>query len=468
MRPRPRSVLACALFAAAPLVAQNCAQTSVGLVPLTDLGAGTYLGFGGGLYPGGANTPPAAHAAAGAAFAAAVLPRLPDGSPAAPGDPAGRVVLASLGMSNATQEFSTFVPVSHGDVLRRARTTVVDAAQGGINAALMADANHPYWNFVSGRLAAAGVTELQVQAVWLKNAHAQPTLPFPAHALALKSDLAAIVRNAKAKFPNLRLAYLSSRAYGGYATGALNPEPYAYESGFAVKWLIEDQLAGDPGLNFDPSAGPVSAPWIGWGPYLWADGLNARSDGLFYECRDFAADGVHPDVLGRFKVAGMLDAFFRNAPTTAPWYVATVPHAVPAGIFLYGESTPGVNGPPILAATGGPELGTVFNGLGVVNGPPFSVGAVFLAGAYDDLALSGASVHVNLGTLLSPSPALFSTFATNGAGFGGWSVSIPNDPVLMGLALYAQVAVADPASPALPELGGVALTRGVRLTFGTP
>lgn len=37
---------------------------------------------------------------------------------------------------------------------------------------------------------------------------------------------------------------MSSRTYGGYATTELNPEPYAYQSGFSVKWLVQDQLEG--------------------------------------------------------------------------------------------------------------------------------------------------------------------------------------------------------------------------------
>jgi hypothetical protein len=44
---------------------ENPPRESTGLIPLPDLGAGKYKGEEGGLYPGGRNTPPAAHAAAG-------------------------------------------------------------------------------------------------------------------------------------------------------------------------------------------------------------------------------------------------------------------------------------------------------------------------------------------------------------------------------------------------------------------
>ena len=44
-------------------------------------------------------------------------------------------------------------------------------------------------------------------------------------------------------------------------TTGLNPEPYAFESAFAVRWLIGRQLDGKEGLNFDAAKGPVRAPW---------------------------------------------------------------------------------------------------------------------------------------------------------------------------------------------------------------
>ena len=97
----------------------------------------------------------------------------------------------------------------------------------------------------------------------------------------------------------------------------MNPEPYAYESGFSVRWTIEDQLSG--ALEYD-GASP-SSPWISWGPYLWADGTTPRSDGLTWSCSDFGSDGTHPSDAGRRKVAELLLSFFRSDATAREWYL---------------------------------------------------------------------------------------------------------------------------------------------------
>ena len=296
--------------------AQNCANTSVGFTPLNDLGAGTYLGFQGGLYPGGSNAVPAAHLAKGLSEVSQVVPRNAAGAP----DPTGAIVFISIGMSNARQEFEQFVTLSDADPLRAPEVTVLNLAQGGMAAEDMDSPSDGYWVGVQNQLANQGLTPQQVQVVWLKNANRAPTASFPMHAENLQSQFASIVQIIRDVFPNARVCYGMSRIYAGYATTALNPEPFAYESGYSMKWLIEQQISGDPALNFDPAEGPVEAPWLQWGPYMWADGLTPRSDGLTWACSDFAPDGTHPGIDGRLKVAqALLD--FLHTDATGSWYL---------------------------------------------------------------------------------------------------------------------------------------------------
>jgi len=176
---------------------------------------------------------------------------------------------------------------------------------------------------VATRLRGRGSSPLQAQVAWIKEADAGPMGSFEASSETLAVHLARVVTILKQKCPNLRLAYFTSRIYAGYATTVLNPEPYAYESGFAVRRVLERQLSGDPELNFDPAAGAVTAPWLAWGPYLWADGLTPRSDGLTWDCAEYQDDGTHPSPAGQLKVADSLLAFFQHDATTAPWYLGT-------------------------------------------------------------------------------------------------------------------------------------------------
>jgi hypothetical protein len=296
---------------------QNPPRASTGLVPLTDLGSARYHGEVGGLYPDGKNTPPAAHAAAGLNLARAVAPLGPDGRPSAQ----GKIVLLSVGMSNSTQEFQVFQRLARADRELNPRLIIVDGAQGGQTAAVTAQSDANYWTVNAQRLKAEGVTAEQVQVVWLKQANARPTQPFPVEAKKLQADIVATLHNLQAKFPNLKIAYLSSRTYGGYAGTALNPEPHAYETAFAVKWVIADQLAGKPGLRFAPESGKPEAPWLAWGPYLWTDGTKGRADGLVWTRADCGPDGTHPSDSGRQKVAELLLKFLTSEPTAKVWFL---------------------------------------------------------------------------------------------------------------------------------------------------
>ena len=313
------SLLTFALPQPAPTFASDCSQISVGFTPLNDLGAANYLGYQGELYPNGSNQMPAAHAQAGLDIAQTIQPLSPTGQVDVVN---GRIVLLSLGMSNTSQEFTTFMSLAQNDALLADNVTIVNGAQGGKSAEFASDPSDDFWTTLNQRLANAGVTPQQVQVVWLKEARSSvdPSEVFPTDAEILQEQLQAIVQIAKARFPNLKIAYLSSRIYAGYADTNLSPEPEAYQSGFAVKWLIEDQINGSPDLNYNSANGPVLAPWLAWGPYLWADGLTPRSDGLTWLCSDFVADGTHPSGDGALKVAGLLQNFFHSAETAVPWY----------------------------------------------------------------------------------------------------------------------------------------------------
>ncbi len=303
----------------------DCTKTSVGLTPFTSPFPATYKGYQVSLYPSG-NTRPAAHQALGLKQAAQVVPRDASGAPSA----SGRIVLLSIGMSNTTMEFSAFLQVARNDARRAPYVWPVDGAVGGQTASIIQNPDAPYWQQVDQRLAASNVTREQVQVVWLKEADAGPTQGFPAYAKQLQTELSTIVRLLRTRFVNLKIVYLSNRIYAGYATSALNPEPYAYESAFAVKWLIEQQINGAPDL----SVADGKAPWLAWGPDLWADGKMPRMDGLAWTCGDLqASDGTHPSSAGAAKVASMLLDFFHSDSTARSWYLAaqTAPKpAIPA------------------------------------------------------------------------------------------------------------------------------------------
>jgi hypothetical protein len=296
-------------------------RATTGLIPLDQMsGDARYRGEDGGLYGAGRNTPPAAHQEAAARELARIVPLDAEGRPADD----GHIVLLAIGMSNTTQEFSRFKIEADRDPAKSPRVVIVDGAQGGQDSAAWNRKEAPPWTVAEQRLKAAGVKPGQVQAVWLKQARIQPARlgDFPAHAQALKTDLVAILNLARERYPNLRIAYFSSRIYAGYATTPLNPEPYAYESAFAVRWVIQDQIKGDAALNFDPARGPVKAPLVLWGPYLWGDGVTPRkSDGLVWTRDDLGPDGTHPSPAGRAKVAQLLLTFFKTDPNAKGWFL---------------------------------------------------------------------------------------------------------------------------------------------------
>lgn len=293
------------------------------LIPLTELGDGKYKGEIGGLYGNGMNEPPEAHLASALKATLRITPLSAEGK----ADKNGKVVLLSIGMSNTTQEFSRFVELAKSEPKKSPHLVVVDGAQGGQAAIQWADPKPDQrrpgggtpWDVAEQRIKSAGVTPEQVQVVWIKQALIQQGQfgEYPTHADRMAEELIKIIGLAKEKYPNLRVVYLSSRIYAGYAKTQLNPEPYAYEGAFAVRKVIAAQIAGDKQLDYK------DAPVVLWGPYLWAQGEKPRkSDGLTYLPEDLSGDGTHPSNSGRQKVAKLLLDFFTKDELTKTWFVA--------------------------------------------------------------------------------------------------------------------------------------------------
>jgi hypothetical protein len=285
--------------------------------PLTDLGSAQYLGFAGGLYPDGKNSRPPAHQDAGITLGATVQPVDREGKPSA----SGKVVMISIGISNASREFSQFIRLAEADPRKNPNLLLIDAARDGAAATQIAVPFGDYWIHVERQLQHGEISSGQIQVIWLKTALAHESCGFPENARLLQRTLRSIVGILRKKFPQLKLVYVSSRTYGGYSKSDLSPEPSAYESAFAVKWLIEERIN-----NPSPDR---SIPWVSWGPYLWADGLAPRSDGLTWERSDFEPDGVHTSAQGAMKVATKLLEFFESDPSARHWFFSRRAGAIP-------------------------------------------------------------------------------------------------------------------------------------------
>ena len=350
------SIVSSLLAFGVPLAqAQNLAQTDTCTMPyesvsppLPELAGKTYVRmdgtqttFQGGLYPGGSNQRPPAFEEAGVAIAATIQPLNAQGEP----DPTnGRIGMISIGMSNTGQEFGAFQKLLHNNPDINPRLITVNGGVGGRTADYWVDPSSDAWQELARRLDRYQVSQEQVQVVWINLALTKGG-DFPDKAVQLQTDIGEILRMLKARFPNLKLAYLSSRARSYTYWRGLSPEPVAFETGFAVKWLIEQQIQGAPELNFDPTKGDVQAPFLSWGPYFWVNGPEPRADGFSWGPADLTGDCTHPSLDGRAKIGELLLQFFMTDSTTRSW-------------FTYGGQSPSVPAtalPPTVSPSSTPE-----------------------------------------------------------------------------------------------------------------
>ena len=325
------------------------------LVPITDMTArDRYKGEDGGLYGGGQNVPPDAHRMAHLQESQKIRPLDANGVPSDD----GKIGLITIGFSNTSMESEDFKRAADSDPNKSSYVNIVNGSIGGRSAVMWAwdgadvlpkaeqerletqmdllhmpksnrksavNTSKDTWPTLANRIEAAGLSAKQVQACWLKHVEANPTPlgAFPAHARALQADIASILNIAKYHYPNLRIVYLSSRTFGGWSGRASgSPEPYAYESGFGTRWVVQSQINGESQLNSDPARGEVKAPLVLWGPYIWAQGDSPRKlDGLTWTQNDVRPDQLHPNEVGMKKTTALLLNFFKTNEGTSTWFL---------------------------------------------------------------------------------------------------------------------------------------------------
>lgn len=296
-------------------ISWDATGTTSPLVAITDLGTGYYGTYQGGLYANGSNVDDPTHHAYGVSMAQAIQPLDVNGNP----NPNGKYALLTIGHSNTEDVSDQLVTLGSSDPAKSSSLVLVNGGTGSSSADELQDPSSYFWGLISyAYLPNAGVSPLQVEVVWLNDVDVShpPSIPD------LQSMLENIARIILSKFPNTKILYLSSVNYTAYSNGVRNaqPEPTAYETGFAVKALIQDQVNGLNNLNYNPANGPVVAPWASWAAYYWTDGLLGRNDGLTWSCQDNINDGVHPATSGRVKAAGQLLNFLKTDDTAVPWF----------------------------------------------------------------------------------------------------------------------------------------------------
>ncbi|MDP4198030.1 MAG: T9SS type A sorting domain-containing protein [Bacteroidota bacterium] len=318
--------LAIAIACSVSLRAQNCSHTSTGYYSITDLAKNHDEVAG--LYPYGSNSGDGGvHDEEGFQRAATIVPLNTNGFV---DSLHGKIVMIAFGMRERMAEASEFKHMIDTFAQKNTALQFIDCSQPGMDVEQFLTSGQA-WNNILASLSTAGATPKQVQAMWFEDILLRQTdTLFYRYADTLKNYYVQVFQKLHQLFPNLKNCYLTSSAYAGYATTGVIREPYAYQTGWAVKWLIQEQINHDASLLFSITGGPMpqteNVPWLAWGPYFWADGTRTWMDTtLRWFCpTDFDTDGVTLAGAGKVKAAKMLFQFFTHDGSSVGWFTNTI------------------------------------------------------------------------------------------------------------------------------------------------
>lgn len=322
----------------------DCGADSTGMIPLTDLGTGFYLDYEGGLYKDGLNVPTATHISKGTKFANNLKKRDENGNI---DEANGTIMMIGMGASVASDAFNTFRDTmdAQGWPGVNPCLEVKSVFIGGKDMGDILDPEEYYWERFQDRLDEKFIHPNQVQVVWMLMQSDATTMDVESYVTYVIGQYKLILADMLDEMPNLRMVYLTGMHYTGYAHESHERydaivEPKGYWGNLAIRELINMQMDGDPDLDFEGADRVV--PYITWGPYFWADGSNARADGLTWECEEFRNDstggGFHLKLESQYKEADMLQDFF-TTDTIAEIFFNDGPKWASCGTERSAEST---------------------------------------------------------------------------------------------------------------------------------
>ncbi len=297
------------------------------ILPLTDLGTGYYMGIQGGLFPGGSNTDATSHLNLGKNISKSIKPlNVSDSIDYATGE----IILTGIGASVASDAYNNWklamIDSDWVDVNKclNVKSTFI----GGKTMTQMLDPEASYWDNFLATLASKGIAPSHVQIAWMLLQSEIDTNEVNAYIDTVADEFTAILQNLYLYLPNLKEVFISGIHYTGYTAPEHKRydymvEPFGYWSNLAIKEVIARQINGDPEL--DPDGVGKVAPYITWGPYFWADGINPRAtDGLTWPCENFRDDttggGFHLKPEYQFKEGTQFSTFFSTNPVAKIWY----------------------------------------------------------------------------------------------------------------------------------------------------
>ncbi len=220
----------------------------------------------------------------------------------------GKIVFVAIDASSMAAEADLFAQyVSEGKTLGEVNPDIVfiNLAQPAKDINDWTYNNRPQftnvWNTVTNKIKAAGVTYNDVQVAWIKFEDLDDNGTDNGRIDRVFWKYVDLFHLLKSKFPNLKKVYLSGRSYMP-TTDPKFGEPLPGLNQLIVKKVVQEQIAGNPELNFTNG----TAPWISDIVLLYTDGYNVRADGYYRTPDSYKTDGIHPSSIGSEQVCNYL------------------------------------------------------------------------------------------------------------------------------------------------------------------